>query len=68
MDRGAWRTTVHGVAKSWTQLSATRTHKLMQKACREAGIQGGSLLPLLAISKPFPLRDHAEYTMLPVYF
>ena len=21
MDRGAWRATVHGVAKSWTQLS-----------------------------------------------
>ena len=21
MDRGAWQTTVHGVAKSWTQLS-----------------------------------------------
>ena len=20
MDRGAWRTTVHGIAKSWTQL------------------------------------------------
>ena len=25
MDRGAWRATVHGVAKSWTQLS-THTH------------------------------------------
>ena len=25
MDRGAWRTTVHGFTKSWTQLSA-RTH------------------------------------------
>ena len=22
MDRGAWRATVHGVAKSWTQLSS----------------------------------------------
>ena len=21
MDRGAWQTTVHGIAKSWTQLS-----------------------------------------------
>ena len=21
MDRGAWRATVHGIAKSWTQLS-----------------------------------------------
>ena len=24
MDRGAWRATVHAVAKSWTQLSETR--------------------------------------------
>ena len=23
MDRGAWRATVHGIAKSWTQLSDT---------------------------------------------
>ena len=28
MDRGAWWATVHGVAKSWTQLS-THTHKLL---------------------------------------
>ena len=26
MDRGAWRATVHGVAKSWTQLSTQHTH------------------------------------------
>ena len=27
MDRGAWWATVHGIAKSWTQLSAHRhTH------------------------------------------
>ena len=25
MDRGAWRATVHGVAKSWTQLSNCTT-------------------------------------------
>ena len=24
MDRGAWRATVHGVAKSWTQLSTAQ--------------------------------------------
>ena len=24
-DRGAWRATVHGVAKSWTQLSDSHT-------------------------------------------
>ena len=29
MDRGAWQNTVHGVAKSWTQLKqlSTHTHK-----------------------------------------
>jgi len=26
MDRGAWRAIVHGVAKSWTQLSNSHTH------------------------------------------
>ena len=26
MDRGAWRATVHGVAKSWTQLKCFSTH------------------------------------------
>ena len=26
MDRGAWRATVHGVTKSWTQPSNTHTH------------------------------------------
>ena len=26
MDRGAWRATVHGVAKSQTQLSDSHTH------------------------------------------
>ena len=27
MNRGAWWTTVHGVAKSWTRLSDQHTHK-----------------------------------------
>ena len=26
MVRGAWRTTVHGVAKNWTQLNDSLTH------------------------------------------
>jgi len=26
MVRGAWRATVHGVAKSWTQLNDSHTH------------------------------------------
>ena len=25
-DRGAWRVTVHGITKSWTQLSDSHTH------------------------------------------
>ena len=28
MDRGAWQTTVHGVTKSWTQLSNFNFHAL----------------------------------------
>ena len=31
MDRGAWRTTVHGVAKSWTQLSDYTTTTMEPK-------------------------------------
>ena len=27
MDRGAWRATVHGVAKGWTRLKDQRTHQ-----------------------------------------
>ena len=27
MDRGAWRSTVHRVAKSWTQLKQFGTHR-----------------------------------------
>ena len=29
MDRGAWCATVHGLAKSWTQLSDQHTHVIM---------------------------------------
>ena len=32
MDRGAWRATVHGVAKSQTWLSNTHTHRLYQNS------------------------------------
>ena len=31
MDRGAWRTAVHGVAKSWTRLSDRGMHALCWK-------------------------------------
>ena len=32
MDRGAWKATVHGVAKSWTQLSDFTSLSLLQKS------------------------------------
>ena len=31
MDRGAWQATVHGVAKSWTQLNDSHFH--FHKVC-----------------------------------
>ena len=30
MDRGAWRATVHGVAKSWTQMSDWAKHQFLR--------------------------------------
>ena len=47
MDRGAWRATVHGVAKRWTQMkqlsSYTQTWKLDTSGCQKlgAGERGG---------------------------
>ena len=35
MDRGGWRATVYGVAKSWTQLSDSHTH-----TCSAQGLPG----------------------------
>ena len=34
-DRGAWRATVHGVTKSWTQLKRLSTHTCRQEGRRE---------------------------------
>ena len=34
MDRGAWQTTVHGVAKRWTRLKRPDTSR--RTVCREA--------------------------------
>ena len=36
MDRGAWRFTVHGVAKSQTQLKCLSTHATSNKMVRES--------------------------------
>ena len=30
MDRGAWQATVHGIAKSWTQLKQPSMHALTE--------------------------------------
>ena len=39
MDRGAWWATVHGVAKSWTQLSTdTHTHTHASVEVKEAEV------------------------------
>ena len=43
MDRGAWQATVHGVAKSWTQLNTdththTHTHTYASAEVKEAEV------------------------------
>ena len=45
MDRGAWRATVHGVAKNWTQLSVhkhthTHTHTHETRILKRNGKEG----------------------------
>ena len=42
MHRGAWRATVHGVAKSWTQLNNSHFHFSFSPVC---GIQASGVLP-----------------------
>ena len=47
MNRGAWRATVHGVAKSWTQLSDCHSHNLQYDGLWEVirfrwGHEGGA--------------------------
>ena len=39
MDRGAWRATLHGVAKSWSQLSGSSSLSLVQESMSEAWSQ-----------------------------
>ena len=38
MDRGAWRATVHRIAKSWTRLKRLSTHGLIRAT--PAGVGG----------------------------
>ena len=35
LDRGAWQATVHGVAKSWTQLKLLKRHTIPQYKVKE---------------------------------
>ena len=51
MDRGAWWATVHGVAKSWTQLS-TYTHVYSQLVL----VIGGIVLTLRTFNKIWELK------------
>ena len=44
IDRGAWWATVHGVAKSWTQLSDFTLHTKVYLVIRFFGYSGSSLL------------------------
>ena len=40
MDRGAWQTTVHRVAKSWTQLKQLSTHTIALESAISTSIPG----------------------------
>ena len=42
MDRGAWRTMVHRVAKSWTWLRWLSMHTHMHTLCKERGSSWGT--------------------------
>ena len=55
MDRGAWRATVHGVVKSWTQLS-TPTRALRVSETLQESRQGNS-----------PALSHQVLTFLEVF-
>ena len=44
MDRGVWQATVHGVSKSWTQLSThTHTHTHTPTSRGGASLKSGTL-------------------------
>ena len=52
MDRGAWRVTVYGVTKSWTQQRETNTH-IETKAKNKTGV----LLELSISENPWILVE-----------
>ena len=45
MDRGAWQVIVHGVAKSWTQLSDTHTHTHTHRIIFPGWAVGSAIMP-----------------------
>ena len=47
MDRGAWRSTVHRVAKSWTQLKRLSTHRGFHMAAFVIVV-----IPLITVTGP----------------
>ena len=40
MDRGAWRTTVHGITKNWTELKQLSQTRLSDREAWRAAIDG----------------------------
>ena len=58
MDRGAWRATVHGAARSWTQLNThTHTHNWGQEAAVDQFYEEQDLLELIPKKRcPFHQR------------
>ena len=61
MDRGAWRSIAHGVAKSWTQLKglSTHTHKLTD------AITEGQWCPhsntILGVAESVTVKLHSKF-------
>ena len=60
MDRGAWRATVHGIAKSWTRLKRLGTH-----AGTQQNIKGSPCL-ILPLPNPVTRGAHPRWRALRV--
>ena len=58
MDRGAWRATVHGAAKSWTQLSDYQKVLMVSNYCSSLG-------PLSSL-EPLSLPHSGSYPFIKV--
>ena len=58
MDRGVWGFTVHGAAKSWTQLSMQKMRQVLQMMC------GGGLFGQEEGNSPWEQRDPLLYNLI----